>query len=148
MGKAFWVGLVAGLLAGCGTTPVTQVQHELVDQILKPRAGYPGKLTNRSCLVFDDGKCLKESILAHDLNDPQFRANANSLRFACKLADRHFKICLDKPGFCRFQEKACGFLGMDKCRKEIEYVPAEPYQFLIDSGVICFSEARYDWSVM
>lgn len=120
--------------------------HPLVDQILKPRVGHDGKLTNRTCLKIEKDKCVEEKIVDYEIADPVFRKTANDFHFLCNIAGRRFKLCLDKPGFCRFSSETyrCGFLKLGKCSKRIEeYLPAEPYKYLIDAKVRCFKKETY-----
>jgi len=146
--KSAWLKLsllsvvVTGGCAGVEIYPA----HSLVDQIIMPRAGYDGKLTNRTCGAYKDGKCSDEKIQTYDLSDALFRKTANDLKFLCNVGGRRFKICMDKPGFCRFSSETykCGFLGLAKCSKQIEeYLPASPYQFLLDAKVKCSNKENY-----
>lgn len=130
-------------LSGCHRAVFTQ--NPLVYQILKPRPEYPGMLTNRACLKYDGEKCIEEDVDIYDMNDEAFREKANTLDFICNIGGRRFKICKDKPGFCRrtFKKKCWWkFCRKRKLRNE-EYIPVEPYQFLLDANVKCFNKDRY-----
>ena len=80
-------------------------------------------------------------IKEYDLQDANFRKEANDFGFICNLGGKRYKICLDKPGFCRISYKN-GFLGIGKKKIE-EYVPAVPYQYLIDANLKCFNKDEY-----
>lgn len=132
------------LLSNCAS-PVYR-QNPLIDQILKPRQGFDGKLTNRACLSYDGGRCIKEEIRAYDLSDSEFRESANKLHFICKIAGRRYKICLDKPGFCRHSYKESCFLFIcSKGEKLEEYLPVSKYKFLMDSDAKCFNDEVYSF---
>lgn len=138
-------GFLSLLLVGCVTSMV-YAPHPLVEQILKPRAGYDGKLTNRTCGEYQNGKCVKESIATYNLEDADFRSSVNKFNFICSIGGRRFKICIDKPGFCRFTyEKSC-FLGVfcKKGERLEEYLPVEKYRFLLDADTRCASKEIYD----
>lgn len=138
--------LLLGLFTGgCSVAPI-YAPHPLVEQILKPREGYEGKLTNRTCGEYVDGKCTKEAITTYDLGDASFREAVNKFDFLCSIGGRRFKICLDKPGFCRFTYKTSCFLGMfcKKGEKLEEYLPVEQYRFLLDADTRCANKGIYD----
>lgn len=147
--------LVFGV-AGCAATPKLYPTHPLTDQIIKARAGYPMALTNRACLPKADPKapdsspgCPLEQITAYPLDDVKFRETANKLNFICNLGGKRFKICLDKPGFCRFSyTQKCafnipGFLCQPAERLE-EYSPAGDLEFLLAANARCAAADKYD----
>ena len=130
------------LLLNCSTGQVYS-RNELVDQILKPRKGFPGMLTNRSCKTVDpkdSGKCSEYQIDTYDLNKPAIRKELVDLQFVCIIGDERFHPCLDQPGFCRFSYKKKWFLGKEE-KYLLEYKPLSGYQFLIDSGMKCMSRS-------
>ena len=108
-----------------------------------PRPGYDHHLTNRVCRSNKLGSCKEWSIRAYDLRDDLVRKQYVDFKIACRIAGRRFRVCLDKPGFCR-RERVCkkksGFFKK-KCKKwdkKIEYIPISNYQYLIDSNLECF----------
>lgn len=137
--------LLMMLLSGCSTAPERIMRHELLEQILTPRKGAKG-LTNRACDEWEEGKgCKTWGVRDYDLNDPAIRKQLNDLGFLCQVGGRRFKVCLDKPGFCRisWDEKRDCFLGIcgsaRRVNRKVEYVPVEPYQALLDAKVRCAS---------
>lgn len=138
-------------LMGCQTT--THPKNPLIDQIIKPRVGFDGHLTNRSCLEYDGSNCVKEDISTYDLVDPVIRENLNKLSFICTIAGHRYKVCLDKPGFCRKTvDRVCAKWDLLKlfCKhpESWEYIPVENYQYLIDSKTRCFNKENYNFSEM
>ena len=136
------------LALGCSTTRDVELRHATVDQILYVRPGYPGKLTNRACLKYDGDQCVKPEVKEYDLADPQVRKDLNALGFVCNLGGKRYKICLDKPGYCRRDFNRKCFLGI--CGKR--YLVSEKYvlavkrhEFLLDAQTKCFSEDSYSW---
>lgn len=114
-----------------------------MDQILRPRPGYTG-LTNRACESwYDDNECKKYVVKEYLLTDAEFRNTANKIGVICKVGGRRFKVCLDKPGFCRHTYTRDWFLAPKKKREE--YIPMDPVKFHLDAGTRCFSEDRYDF---
>ena len=138
------LSLVLLVGSGCSEAQIYQ-QNPLSDQILKPRPGHEGKLTNRACLKFDDDKCVDEKIAEYDLKDAEFRDRVNKMNFICNLGGRRFKICKDKPGFCRFYRQKKCFLGICVDDKKLteEYIPVEPYSFILDAKTRCFQKDLY-----
>ena len=138
--------LLLGL--GCSTSPELYPEHELVDKLLKPRAGFQGKLTNLVCLAKSpDGKCTEEKIITYDLADEEFRETTNRLNFLCKVGSKRYKICTDKEGFCRFSyKKSCFILGWPCSRGERleEFLPVTQYRYLLDARTRCGSRDKYD----
>lgn len=143
-------GCVLGvmLLSGvsCSTTPTPQ--HELNDQILKVRKGFEGSLTNRACLEYDGKKCKKDNITVYSLEDQKFRDTVNRLDFICNIGGKRFKVCIDKPGFCR-KSSVCAWWDLAKlfCEPAWEYIPVSDFQFLIDSRARCFNKNKYSFDM-
>lgn len=128
---------------GCATPPVPQ--HALVDQILSARKGFDGKLTNSHCV---DAACKDLQISAYDLSDSAFRETVNKLDFICNIAGHRWKVCLDKPGFCRLHHECAWWdLGQLFCKEKWDFIPVEPYQYLIDSRTRCFSKKKYPFDL-
>lgn len=133
-------------VVGCTTAPVIYPEHPLVDQILKVRAGHDGKLTNRTVPAPDAQGLVVPIIKDYPLDDPEFRKTVNELGFICNIGGKRFKICTDKPGFCRFSHAKKCFLGL-LCRDgELleEYLPVEKYGFLLDANARCAKREKYD----
>jgi hypothetical protein len=73
---------------------------------------------------------------------------ANDLSFVCNLAGRRFKVCLDKPGFCRrWGEKDCDLGIFCKTRQREEYIPAEPMELHLAGNTRCFNKERYPFDL-
>lgn len=126
--------------------PAVYPQGDLADQILVARHGHDGKLTNQTCLKYDKGKCVDMHLIEYDLSDKAFRDNARRLQFFCKMGGREYKICPDRPGFCRTTYPDCNWLtSIFGCDKQVDYVPATPIAPLADAHLQCFSIAKYDW---
>jgi hypothetical protein len=109
--------------------------------------GHDGKLVNHDCTKYKGDTCQEKSIKEYDLADPVERATMNSLHVVCRIAGEHYKICKDKPGFCRFTYKKNCVLGIfcQADTKTENYIPVIPYQFILDSGVVCASQDHYSW---
>lgn len=117
-GRVLFMVLLSGV--SCSVTPTPQ--HELSDQILKPRRGYDGKLTNRACLEYDGKECKKDNVISYDLSDSKFRETANKLDFICNIGGKRFKICMDQAAFCRKSTtQLCEWWDLMKlfCKEEV-----------------------------
>lgn len=142
------MSLILLILSGCSSAQ-KDIRNPLYEQILTPRAGHANFLTNMACVEWkqpDGGECLKYEVAEYDLNDNNLRKALNDFTFACNIGGRLFKICQDKPGFCRHTYAACGFLHMFSCKTE-EYVPVEKYQYLLDAGTKCWSATQYGYGL-
>lgn len=141
-------GVVALLSSSCATAPTLYPAHPLVDQIIKVREGHDGNLTNRACLAYSGETCTQDKITLYPLASAEFRETANKLDFLCNIGGRRFKICQDKPGFCRISRgpKKCtlGIFCKEGDPVEIEYLPVEQYRFLLDANARCASKDKYD----
>lgn len=135
--------LPLSLLEACSTEPM-HPRHPLQDQILSVRPGQPA-LSNRACEAWDKkGVCTNWVVKSYPLADATFRKTVNDLQFMCVIGHRVFKVCLDKPGFCRHTtEKHCTLRVFCKSTRHEEYIPIEPLQFHLDAGTQCFSDDRY-----
>lgn len=140
------LALLAALqFPSCVSAPQAYPQGVLARQILVPRPGHDGKLTNQACVAFaKDGTCSQEIVLEYDLTQSSVRQELNNLNFICKMAGHRYKICTDKAGFCHETYKSCGLFGMDRCPVET-FVPISSYQTILDSGIVCFNQSVYDF---
>lgn len=122
-------------------------QQSLSREILMPRLGHDGKLTNQACLQYNLDKCMSWGIKEYDLANPAFRDTANAADFICNVSGKRYKICKDKPGFCRIGYQCSRVLGICSSQTEIEtdYIPAIPYQKILDLNVKCFNQSVYSW---
>lgn len=130
---------VASLINGCSSGTISYPRHELLDQILRPRPGHEGKLTNTS--LDATGAVHTDE---YDINDEPTRAKLNTLNFVCNIGGRHFKVCKDKAGFCRFSTtKSCFLFFCKDSDKQEEFIPVYGYQFLLDAKTRCFNKETY-----
>ena len=127
------------ILSSCA--PKIYNRSEFVDQILKPRKGFEGFLTNSRCTKRKGDDCKNLEIEKYDLNDDSFRRTVNRLDFICMIGNKRYKVCLDKVGFCRRSFRR-NWLGRRKFRYE-KYIPAYDYDFLIKSKLRCFNKYKY-----
>lgn len=144
-------GVAVGLGLACSTAnPPPYPAHPLVDQILKVRPGHEGVLTNRSCAANDPatGYCTQAKIQEYPLADPAFRETANRLNFLCNIGGKRYKICKDKPGFCRIGYlPKCFLVFCQQEEVELDYLPVGNYQFLLDAAARCANKEEYNlWS--
>lgn len=141
-----------GLVTGCSTPGERKIfpQGALIEQILVPRAGYPGALTSGSCEMFSkDNTCLKFTILSYDLRDQATRDELRDLDFICKIGEKRFTICKDKEGFCHLSYNRKKFLWFTIEKTEVhDFVGAEETTRLINAGTVCFNEDRYPYLEM
>lgn len=129
---------------GCATSE-QYPENALYEKILTVRPGHDGCLTNRSCTEYDkNNECLNYKIDDYSLSDDSLRKQLNDFNFICMIGGRLFKVCIDKPGFCRHWYRACGFLGMNKCRQE-EYLPISDYSYHLNAQTKCWSFNAYGW---
>lgn len=141
---AFFVFLFNFCMTGCAGREIFPA-HPLNEQLIKPRPGHEGKLTNRSCSKYEKDLCVEEHIQEYALSDKDFRETANQLDFICNIGGRRFKICLDKPGFCRVSYKEnCFLFFCSRGERLEEYLPVEKYKFLLDSGARCANKQMYN----
>lgn len=129
---------------------VHEYHRPLQDQHLIPRPGYEGHLTNRVCLKWYGDKCEQESIKKYDLKDKKVRDTLIRLNFACWAAEKRYRVCSDKPGFCRKEKKrTCTRWGRTLLRRK-RYCKSykneitktyldgiKDYEFLLNSSIEC-----------
>lgn len=137
------------MLAACAGVPDFVPRHVFIDQILTPRRGMVG-LTNRACSGADEkGACKGFDIVEYKLDDEQTRKDFNTLGFICNIGGRRFKVCMDKPGFCRISYKKKCTLGI-VCHTKLleEYLPVADYEFLLKAKTRCFQKDTYPFDTM
>lgn len=150
LGVTLLIILTAGA-AACAVAPVVYPPHPLIDEILKVREGHDGNLTNRTCASYDQktGLCANEKVVDYPLTDADFRATANKFDFICNLGGKRYKICKDKPGFCRigYTQSCFLFICQDGPEIETDYVPATNSAFLLQANARCANKKEYNlWS--
>ena len=116
-------------------------KSKLVDQILRPRKGHEPNLTNFTCKKKNLDKCEDWDKAFYDVNDSDLRKRLNDLGFVCSIAGKRYKVCLDRPGFCRFGAKRKYLLF--KSLELVDYIPISQYTFLIDSDSKCYNKNKY-----
>lgn len=136
------------LLSSCSFNSQIYTPNPLASEILTPRPGHDGKLTNRTCSAYSGETCVTEKIVDYDLSDPTFRSTANTLNFICKIGGKRYKVCKDQPGFCRMTYHQNCTLGIfcGPNRETVEFLPIMPYQTILNLGVKCFSQSKYDFA--
>lgn len=140
---------LALLLNNCGSEQIYP-QHPLAQEILSPRPGHEGKLTNQSCLKYEGENCTSWSVKDYDLSIQATRDELNNLGFICKIVGKRYKVCKDSIGFCRMTYQQNCFLGFmcGDASETIGKFPMTPYQNVLDANVKCFNEQYYDWEAM
>jgi hypothetical protein len=134
------------LLAACSSNQLYP-QNPLAREILRPRPNHTNKLTNEACLNRDKGVCTSWALKEYDVTDPAVRSELNGLGFTCKVAGKRYHVCMDQPGFCRFQDNYTYFLGIvTGSTRSTTFLPIAPYQVVLDSDVKCFNESFYDYN--
>ncbi len=128
-------------------------QHPLADEILYPRPGFDGKLTNQTCAIYaPDATCATWSIKEYALSDVGFQTEADRLHFTCRIAKDLYRICMGETdangkmlvGFCRTNfTHSCGLFGCGPWKRHVDYFPITPYSAVLDSGVRCMNEEIY-----
>lgn len=133
------------LLVGCNTAKEkihgkTYPNYTLIEQTLKPRIGFEGKLTFRRCTKYRWKKCQDEYIFVYDIENRKTRNHLNDLNFRCRIGSKRYKICKDKPGLCHFKNcKSKFWSGERTCSHE--YIGIfENYKFLLNARLRCRSE--------
>lgn len=138
------LAILAGVaaLAACTSPRAGLPRSPLVGQILTPRPGYEGALTNRRCVVYRGEECITPEIAVYPLASEEVRRTLNELQFICNIGGRRYKVCRDKPGFCRISYRDRFLRGDERVE---EFLPVERYQFLLDARARCFNRDSYDF---
>lgn len=124
---------------GCASGKEVLERNPLLFEILRVRPDYPGMLTNSNCIRYEKNVCKSLEIKVYDLSDAHFRETLNAAKFLCNIGGSQFKVCLDKPGYCKKEFKQTCFLGI--CGKRIldkeTFYPASDHAFLVNLDVRC-----------
>ena len=134
--------LVSSLIVFASCASVPWHASPLAEKILKPRAGYKG-LTNRYCEQYEQSTCKSWKVEDYDLNDKEVRERLRAAGITCKIAEKRYKISLDKPGFMRREGTKKCFLFFCNTEYKDEFIPISEYQYLLDITAKCFNEDRY-----
>lgn len=128
--------LLLTFLVACSST----IEHSTLDkQRLAPRSSHRPNLTNKICKKEKFKKCSEWSILTYDMKNEVVRKQLNQLGFACNLSKKRWRVCSDRPGFCR-RETICTKYKRKKCKKKETketYINLDSYDFLVNSGFDC-----------
>jgi hypothetical protein len=136
-----WPFFIPGFLAvvfACATEPYYPA-GPLAGQLLRPRKGYVGRLTNQG--ADPEGK---RDVLEYDLRTDPGRKQLHDVRIRCRVGSRLFRVCVDRPGLCEQDEKVTRWPNTSwgiVTKREIvvvDYIDAvDGYQRLLDSGTLC-----------
>lgn len=120
---------------------ITPLHDALLDQELRARPGYLG-LTNAVCKRFLGGSCLDQDITLYSFQDEATLKRLRAIRLVCKVGEKRFHVCGDKPALCSNTYESKSFLGVEYTTKivtEILYIP-EDLQTLIDTKAYCAAQ--------
>lgn len=135
--------VLISLLAISGCTKSIVARSTLRDQILKPREGFEGKLTNSRCAKYDGYNCKDLQIVTYDIRDSGIRENLNKLDFICMVGTKRYKVCKDKAGFCRRTFKPKKWYRRKRKLKSEDFISIDKYDFLIQAKTRCFNKYIY-----
>ena len=129
------------LLLSCGS-PALIPQGSLATQILRPRAAYPGMLTNQTCGAYakNSSTCLQELVIKYDITDQATRDKLRQLGFVCKMGGKQYHIDAATPRLFRTTSSCNWFTSIFGCQSVVTYLAINPFP-----PVTCFSPTSYDW---
>lgn len=130
--------------------PSIDERKPFLEQRLLVRPTHQGLITNQICKQRKNNECVKWDAKVYDLKDAAFRKLVNDLKISCLIGKQRWRICLDRPGYCRREKKCVKFKNVwwdfkDKLRcvkeKLVEsYIPAfEKHEYLVESYTRCYS---------
>jgi len=88
-------------------------------------------------------------LVKYDLRTNELRSTLDHLHFICEIGKKRYFICQDSVGLCRktnicIKRKRALFKSGRKCLKyKLEKIDIEHHDFLVKSGVHCYSEFVY-----
>lgn len=127
------------LLSTCSTPKIAGV-GPLNNLILRPIAGFDGKLVNRDCEEFKGKECVKVKDFVMDLTNIEDRKQLWELHFRCNVNGKRFGICQSWAGLCEVDVKDKHFLGIRTSRTYVvlDGIDAvKDYKRLINAGTKC-----------
>lgn len=133
------VALAFVFLFSCSTPKVAGV-GPLNDLILRPMAGFEGKLVNRDCEEFKGKECLEVKDFVMDLTKVEDRKQLWELHFRCNVGGKRFGICQSWAGLCEVDVKDKHFLGIRTSRTYVVLDAIDivkDYQRLLNAGAKC-----------
>ena len=113
----------------------------LIEQELRFRPTYNGP-THATCLEFINGDCISQDVIVYDFHNESDLKRLRDVKLICKVGERRFYVCEDKPALCSNFEEIKSFLGIPYATKlvtEILYVP-EDIKTLIDANTFCAAQ--------
>lgn len=126
------------LISACATTSTIYERGPTVQQILRPRAGYQDKLTNKRCAEKTKDVCTKYDVKEYDLNDPLVRKMLRELKFICNVRGERYVPCPTARGLCQLRIDKRPFHKSEiKLNKYISL--HDDLDFLIGADTICAS---------
>jgi hypothetical protein len=109
-------------------------RNQFVNQRFVARPSHPEQLTNQA--LNDEGEI---EVVAYSLGDASFRKRMNDFKISCKIGKERWRVCLDRPGYCRRDVCLKRTRFSNKCKKWDErYIPASNHQYLVDGGLYCY----------
>jgi hypothetical protein len=99
--------LLSALLAACTSASVLN-RGPTGSLVLRPRAGYIDKLTNRRCTEFKHDTCLAWDTAEYDIAQADTRKLLRDLKFICNVQGERFAICENSRGLCQLKQIQTG----------------------------------------
>lgn len=134
--------LLLFFFAACTTKPIYN-RGPVKDLLLRPRAGYVGKLTNKRCSERKKRSdvCVKYDVKEFDFNDDETRALLRNLKFVCNVRGERFSPCEKSRGLCQLRRDESGIWPFRKSEVKVnKYISmVDDYQFLIEADTYCAS---------
>ena len=137
----FAVRLALSLIFVACVTALPLPRSPVADQVLTVRPGGDPVLSNRIMVVCGEkGKERCPELARYDLRDDKTRAMLFQFKFVCKIAGRLYKVCPDKPGFCRSEYKG---LKWPWSKPKLTYLDIEKdYDLLVGARTTCVSKDK------
>jgi len=127
------------LLVNCTTKPIYH-RGPLKEQVLRPRTGYEGRLTNKRCIERKkySEECLKFDVVEYDLNRTGVRNLLRDLKFVCNVRGARFVPCEKSTGICQLHRVKVGW-GKYEIQVKKYLSMNDDYGFLVGADTYCAS---------
>jgi hypothetical protein len=129
-------------LSACSTGKIYE-RGPTKELVLRPRAGYQDKLTNKRCSERkkNTNDCISYDISEFDFNSNDVRKLLRDLKFICNVRGERFVPCPTARGLCQLKEVTTGTWPFRKTEIKLnKYLSLhDDYEFLIGADTYCAS---------
>lgn len=147
MSFARWIGVlmlalwVVGvfILSGCSShDDRIYSRGPLFEQRLAVRPGHEASLTNQTCKLREEGKCVEMDVKVYDMRGSEIREQLVDLKFVCNVAGVRYRIDRNAPDLVHQKCERSWFKRKCEVVSRLSFV--DDFDRLVNSATVCAAQ--------